>query len=54
MFNLVELWSNHLPLTHFVPKMLLFYFQEKLLGFDRKEDFKSNFKEDKKSNEAPK
>jgi len=35
-------------------KCVLSYFQEELVGFDRKEDFRSSFKEDRKSNEAPK
>jgi len=51
MLNFVELGSNHLPLIHFVPKCVLSYFQEKLVGFDRKENFRNKFK---KLNEAPK
>jgi len=54
MLNLVELGSYHLPLIHLCLKCVLPYFQEKLVGFDRKEDFRSSFKEDGKSNEAPK
>ena len=46
MLNLGDLGSNYLPLIHFVPKLRLSSFQEKSLGFDGKEDFKSKFKED--------
>ena len=46
MLNLGDLGSNYLPSIHFVPKLRLSSFQEKSLGFDGKEDFKSKFKED--------
>ena len=52
MLNLVELGSYHLPLIHFVPKMRFVLLSEKFMGFNRKEDFRSSFKEDRKSNEA--
>ena len=44
MLNLVELGLNYLPLIHIVPKMR--FLQEKSSGFDGKEEFKSDFKED--------
>jgi len=54
MLNLVELGSYHLPLILLSLKCVLSYFQEKIIGFDKKEDFRSSFKEDRKSNEASK
>ena len=46
MLNLGDLGSNYLPSIHFVPKLRLSSFQEKLSDFDGKEDFKRKFKED--------
>ena len=40
MLNLGDLGSNYLPSIHIVPKL---HFVQ---GFDGKEDFKSDFKED--------
>ena len=54
MLNLVELGSYHLPLIHFVPTMRFVLLSVETRGFDRKEDFRSSFKEDKKPNEAQK
>ena len=54
MLNLVELGSYHLPLIHFVPKMRFVLLSGENRGFDRKKDFRSSFKEDRKSNKAPK
>ena len=53
MLNLGELGSNYLPSIHFVPKLRLSSFQEKLSDFDGKEDFKRKFKEDQRFEEAP-
>jgi len=38
--------SNYLPLIHIVPKMRSFFISGEISGFDRKKDFKSDFKED--------
>ena len=55
MLNLVELESNYLPLIHLVPKMHFVLFSRETRGFlTERRTFRSSFKEDWKSNEAPK
>ena len=50
MLNMVDSGSNYL-LIHIVPKMRFVLLS---VGFNRKEDFRSSFQEDRKSKEASK
>ena len=53
MLNQVELGSNYLPLLLIVLKCARSSFQEKSSGFNKKEDFTSDFKEHLGFEEAP-